>query len=120
MSQKTPSNDFAPRIALLTNRASESFMPFSGCIDAPTCGVLPVRKILCMIFYALLIAVTIAALDFDPDRFLDQRLQQYLVRNPFIFMPFNAGPRICLGQQVSCLVGYQPQPLYIAFTVRLQ
>ncbi|KAF8918955.1 cytochrome P450 monooxygenase pc-3 [Mucidula mucida] len=41
------------------------------------------------------------ALDFDPDRFLDQRLQQYLVRNPFIFMPFNAGPRICLGQQFA-------------------
>ena len=38
---------------------------------------------------------------FDPDRFLDARLQTYLISNPFIFLPFNAGPRICLGQQVS-------------------
>ena len=40
------------------------------------------------------------ALEFDPDRFLDERLQKYLIPNPFIFLPFNAGPRICLGQQV--------------------
>ena len=40
------------------------------------------------------------ALKFDPDRFLDQRVQKYLTPNPFIFCPFNAGPRICLGQQV--------------------
>ena len=37
---------------------------------------------------------------FDPDRFLDARVQRYLTPNPFIFLPFNAGPRICLGQQV--------------------
>lgn len=44
------------------------------------------------------------ALEFDPDRFLDDRLHKYLTPNPFIFLPFNAGPRICLGQQVrtSC------------------
>ncbi|KAG7440390.1 cytochrome P450 monooxygenase pc-3 [Guyanagaster necrorhizus] len=41
------------------------------------------------------------ALEFDPDRFLDQRLHKYLTRNPFIFVPFNAGPRICLGQQFA-------------------
>lgn len=41
------------------------------------------------------------ALLFDPDRFLDSRVQKYLTPNPFIFLPFNAGPRICLGQQVS-------------------
>ncbi|TFK39303.1 cytochrome P450 [Crucibulum laeve] len=41
------------------------------------------------------------ALDFDPDRFIDERLQKYLVPNPFIFLPFNAGPRICLGQQFA-------------------
>lgn len=41
-----------------------------------------------------------AALMFDPDRFLDERVQKYLLPNPFIFLPFNAGPRICLGQQV--------------------
>ena len=40
-------------------------------------------------------------MEFDPDRFLDDRLKKYLGANPFIFLPFNAGPRICLGQQVS-------------------
>lgn len=38
--------------------------------------------------------------NFDPDRFLDDRVAKYLTPNPFIFLPFNAGPRICLGQQV--------------------
>ncbi|KAH9918439.1 cytochrome P450 [Fomitopsis serialis] len=41
------------------------------------------------------------AMEFDPDRFLDERLHKYLVPNPFIFLPFNAGPRICLGQQFA-------------------
>ncbi|PPR07845.1 hypothetical protein CVT24_002990 [Panaeolus cyanescens] len=41
------------------------------------------------------------ALKFDPDRFLDHRLHKYLTPNPFIFCPFNAGPRICLGQQFA-------------------
>jgi len=39
--------------------------------------------------------------EFDPDRFLDDRLETYLSKDPFIFLPFNAGPRICLGQQVG-------------------
>lgn len=39
------------------------------------------------------------ASEFDPDRFLDER-KKYMLANPFIFLPFNAGPRICLGQQV--------------------
>ncbi|KAF8164800.1 cytochrome P450 monooxygenase pc-3 [Crassisporium funariophilum] len=39
--------------------------------------------------------------EFDPDRFLDERLRKYLTPNPFIFLPFNAGPRICLGQQFA-------------------
>ncbi|EJD03502.1 cytochrome P450 monooxygenase pc-1 [Fomitiporia mediterranea MF3/22] len=39
--------------------------------------------------------------EFDPDRFLDYRLHKYLTPNPFIFLPFNAGPRICLGQQFA-------------------
>jgi hypothetical protein len=34
---------------------------------------------------------TCAALEFDPDRFIDARLHKYLVPNPFIFLPFNAG-----------------------------
>ncbi|KAL5494825.1 hypothetical protein ACEPAI_287 [Sanghuangporus weigelae] len=41
------------------------------------------------------------AQEFDPDRFLDYRLHRYLTPNPFIFLPFNAGPRICLGQQFA-------------------
>ncbi|TBU45855.1 cytochrome P450 monooxygenase pc-2 [Dichomitus squalens] len=41
------------------------------------------------------------ALKFDPNRFLDERVQKYLTPNPFIFLPFNAGPRICLGQQFA-------------------
>ncbi|KAJ7446310.1 cytochrome P450 [Mycena latifolia] len=41
------------------------------------------------------------ALTFDPERFLDERLHKYLVPNPFIFLPFNAGTRICLGQQFA-------------------
>ncbi|THG93088.1 hypothetical protein EW026_g8046 [Hermanssonia centrifuga] len=39
--------------------------------------------------------------EFDPDRFIDHRLHKYLTPNPFIFLPFNAGPRICLGQQFA-------------------
>ncbi|CCM02239.1 uncharacterized protein FIBRA_04320 [Fibroporia radiculosa] len=39
--------------------------------------------------------------EFDPDRFLDERVNKYLTPNPFIFLPFNAGPRICLGQQFA-------------------
>ncbi|TRM61562.1 cytochrome P450 [Schizophyllum amplum] len=38
---------------------------------------------------------------FDPDRFIDERLHKYLTNNPYIFVPFNAGPRICLGQQFA-------------------
>ncbi|KAF9468760.1 cytochrome P450 [Collybia nuda] len=41
------------------------------------------------------------ASEYDPDRFIDERLHKYLTPNPFIFLPFNAGPRICLGQQFA-------------------
>ncbi|KAF8894964.1 cytochrome P450 [Mucidula mucida] len=37
--------------------------------------------------------------EFDPDRVLDERNKKYIFPNPFIFLPFNAGLRICLGQQ---------------------
>ncbi|KAF7289221.1 hypothetical protein MIND_01383400 [Mycena indigotica] len=40
-------------------------------------------------------------LEWDPERFIDERLQKYLIPNPFIFLPFSAGPRICLGQQFA-------------------
>ncbi|KAG9126839.1 hypothetical protein FRC07_001740 [Ceratobasidium sp. 392] len=39
--------------------------------------------------------------EFDPDRWIDERLKKYVTPNPFIFLPFNAGPRICLGQQFA-------------------
>ncbi|KAG8893200.1 hypothetical protein FRC01_013727, partial [Tulasnella sp. 417] len=39
------------------------------------------------------------ALIFDPDRWLDERHKKYYLANPFIFLPFHGGPRICLGQQ---------------------
>ncbi|KAF9530962.1 cytochrome P450 [Crepidotus variabilis] len=41
------------------------------------------------------------ALEFDPMRFIDSRVNKYLTPNPYIFCPFNAGPRICLGQQFA-------------------
>uniref|UniRef100_A0A8H7XXG4 Cytochrome P450 n=1 Tax=Psilocybe cubensis TaxID=181762 RepID=A0A8H7XXG4_PSICU len=53
------------------------------------------------------------ALEFDPDRFLDSRVQKYLVHNPFIFCPFNAGPRICLGQQASSIFAYHEATYYL-------
>ncbi|KAF7289237.1 hypothetical protein MIND_01385100 [Mycena indigotica] len=40
-------------------------------------------------------------LEWDPERFIDERLHKYLIPNPFIFLPFSAGPRICLGQQFA-------------------
>ncbi|KAF7323743.1 hypothetical protein MKEN_00595300 [Mycena kentingensis (nom. inval.)] len=42
---------------------------------------------------------------FDPERFLDDRLRKHIVANPFCFLPFNAGPRVCLGQQELLLIG---------------
>ncbi|KAG2029801.1 cytochrome P450, partial [Suillus americanus] len=41
------------------------------------------------------------AREFDPDQFLDDCLRKYFTSNPFIFVPFNAGPRICIGQQFA-------------------
>ncbi|KAF7303478.1 Cytochrome P450 monooxygenase [Mycena indigotica] len=39
--------------------------------------------------------------EFDPDRFLDDRVKNTILKNTFQFLPFNAGPRICLGQQFA-------------------
>ncbi|KAK0229726.1 cytochrome P450 [Armillaria nabsnona] len=41
------------------------------------------------------------AREFDPDRFLDERMGKYLTPNPSIFLPFSVGPRICIGQQFA-------------------
>ncbi|KAJ7820773.1 cytochrome P450 [Mycena olivaceomarginata] len=38
---------------------------------------------------------------YDPDRFLDERYHKYLAPNPHIFLPFNGGPRLCLGAEVA-------------------
>ncbi|KAJ2990144.1 hypothetical protein NUW54_g8561 [Trametes sanguinea] len=40
---------------------------------------------------------------FVPDRWLDERLNKYFLPNPFIFVPYNAGPRICVGPDLSRL-----------------
>ncbi|KAG8699115.1 hypothetical protein FRC09_006833 [Ceratobasidium sp. 395] len=37
---------------------------------------------------------------FDPSRWLDHR-HKSILSDPFRFIPFNAGPRICLGQQFA-------------------
>ncbi|KAF8143747.1 cytochrome P450 [Mycena galopus ATCC 62051] len=39
--------------------------------------------------------------EFDPDRWLDERLKAYLLKNSSQFLPFNSGPRICLGQEFA-------------------
>lgn len=35
---------------------------------------------------------------FDPERWIDKERLASFVADPFKFLPFNAGPRICLGQ----------------------
>jgi len=39
--------------------------------------------------------------DFDPERWLDQKRVMEVTKDPFKFLPFNAGPRICLGQNFA-------------------
>jgi len=70
-----------------------------SCIDALTYGVLMVRQP--FLSRSISLMQKLVALKFDPDRFLDHRLKKYLTPNPYIFVPFNAGPRICLGQQFA-------------------
>ncbi|QRW23885.1 cytochrome P450 family protein [Rhizoctonia solani] len=40
------------------------------------------------------------AWEFDPARWLDERNEMF-IKDPMRFVPFNAGPRICLGQQFA-------------------
>jgi len=39
--------------------------------------------------------------DFNPERWLDEQRVMELTKDPFKFLPFNAGPRICLGQNFA-------------------
>jgi len=39
--------------------------------------------------------------EFDPERWLDLERIKKVIANPFMFIPFHAGPRICLGQNFA-------------------
>ncbi|KAF8331895.1 cytochrome P450 monooxygenase CYP63 [Cantharellus anzutake] len=39
--------------------------------------------------------------EFDPERWIDEERVKRMVADPFKFVPFNAGPRICLGQNYA-------------------
>lgn len=39
--------------------------------------------------------------EFIPERFLDPERMSKLTKNPMMFIPFSAGPRICLGQNFA-------------------
>ena len=86
----------------LTEMVLDASIVFSSCIVERTCGALTVCVMLSFLWIDRIQSI-LPALVFDPDRFLDGRVQKYLTPNPFIFCPFNAGPRICLGQQVISL-----------------
>ena len=72
-----------------------------ACIEDKITGAQMVSFALVLPIHLLQSDVDISAEEFDPDRFIDERLHKYLTPNPFIFLPFNAGPRICLGQQFA-------------------
>ncbi|KAF8338716.1 cytochrome P450 [Cantharellus anzutake] len=39
--------------------------------------------------------------EFDPERWIDKERVKKMTDDPFMFIPFNAGPRICLGQNFA-------------------
>lgn len=41
------------------------------------------------------------ALEWLPERWIDQERVNEITTDPFKFLPFNAGPRICLGQNFA-------------------
>ncbi|KAF9520560.1 hypothetical protein BS47DRAFT_1387177 [Hydnum rufescens UP504] len=41
------------------------------------------------------------ALEFNPERWIDPERLKIMTSDPFKFVPFNAGPRICLGQNFA-------------------
>ena len=43
---------------------------------------------------------------FDPDRFLDDRVKKYVTPNPFVFIPFSAGPRIVRLTYILSITSY--------------
>ena len=81
----------------------DAYTRHSSCTDVKTSGgpTVGLRLVADHELFAEMSLPYFAALIFDPDRFLDDRLRRYLLPNPFIFLPFNAGPRMCLGQQVN-------------------
>ncbi|KAI9217865.1 cytochrome P450 [Blastocladiella britannica] len=45
------------------------------------------------------------AAEFKPERWIDQATGKFVQPSPFKFPVFNAGPRVCLGQQMAYLEG---------------
>ncbi|KAG8904307.1 hypothetical protein FRC01_008789, partial [Tulasnella sp. 417] len=39
--------------------------------------------------------------EFNPERWMDPERARRITSDPFMFLPFNGGPRICLGQQFA-------------------
>ena len=57
--------------------------------------------------------------DFNPERWLDEQRVMEFTQDPFRFLPFNAGPRICLGQ-VSVVVTSTHFSVYLlCFSTRI-
>ncbi len=42
--------------------------------------------------------------EYNPERWINKERVEKMVADPFMFIPFSAGPRICLGQVTSFLL----------------